>query len=184
MTLTIFSQTKLEQSVVSVTKSEVRKEEDEVGLTATGGIYFGPQYTNKNVVQPALNITQCTSNICLGLSRAHDLHTHPPVSSLSLSPCFWLPSPFMQSLYVNYWNKTQVFVICTWPTYSPLVSQLSLPLQTSLNHAPLATVNFHLNTQDLQPTTSTAQTPIFSFCPLTEAVESKLLISSILQHVL
>ncbi len=44
-------------------------------------------------MQPALNITQCTSNICLGLSRAHDLHTHPPVSSLSLSPCFWLPSP-------------------------------------------------------------------------------------------
>ncbi len=33
-------------------------------------------------------------------------------------------------------------------------------------------------TQDLQPTTSTAQTPIFSFCPLTEAEVSKLLHSS------
>ncbi len=33
-------------------------------------------------------------------------------------------------------------------------------------------------TQDLQPTRSTAQTPIFSFCPLTEAEVSKLLISS------
>ncbi len=33
-------------------------------------------------------------------------------------------------------------------------------------------------TQDLQPTTSTAQTPIFSFCPLTEAEVSKLLLSS------
>ncbi len=32
--------------------------------------------------------------------------------------------------------------------------------------------------QDLQPTTSTAQTPIFSFCPLTEAEVSKLLLSS------
>ncbi len=34
------------------------------------------------------------------------------------------------------------------------------------------------NTQDIQPTTSTAQTPIFSFCPLTEAEVSKLLLSS------
>ncbi len=34
------------------------------------------------------------------------------------------------------------------------------------------------HTQVLQPTTSTAQTPIFSFCPLTEAEVSKLLLSS------
>ncbi len=34
------------------------------------------------------------------------------------------------------------------------------------------------DTQYLQPTTSTAQTPIFSFCPLTEAEVSKLLLSS------
>ncbi len=33
-------------------------------------------------------------------------------------------------------------------------------------------------TQDLQPTRSTAQTPIFLFCPLTEAEVSKLLLSS------
>ncbi len=33
-------------------------------------------------------------------------------------------------------------------------------------------------TQDLQPTRSTAQTPIFSYCPLTEAEVSKLLLSS------
>ncbi len=33
-------------------------------------------------------------------------------------------------------------------------------------------------TQELQPTRSTAQTPIFSFCPLTEAEVSKLLLSS------
>ncbi len=32
--------------------------------------------------------------------------------------------------------------------------------------------------QDPQPTRSTAQTPIFSFCPLTEAEVSKLLLSS------
>ncbi len=34
------------------------------------------------------------------------------------------------------------------------------------------------HTQDLQPTRSTAQTPIFSFCPLTEAEVSKILLSS------
>ncbi len=34
------------------------------------------------------------------------------------------------------------------------------------------------HTQDLQPTTSTAKTPIYSFCPLTEAEVSKLLLSS------
>ncbi len=34
------------------------------------------------------------------------------------------------------------------------------------------------HTQDLQPTTTTAQTPIFSYCPLTEAEVSKLLLSS------
>ncbi len=34
------------------------------------------------------------------------------------------------------------------------------------------------HTQDLQPTTSTAQTPIFSFCPLTEVEVSKFLLSS------
>ncbi len=33
-------------------------------------------------------------------------------------------------------------------------------------------------TQDIQPTRSTAQTPIFFFCPLTEAEVSKLLLSS------
>ncbi len=34
------------------------------------------------------------------------------------------------------------------------------------------------HTQDLQPSTSTAKTPIFSFCPLTEAEVSKLLLSN------
>ncbi len=34
------------------------------------------------------------------------------------------------------------------------------------------------HTQDLQPTTSTAKTPIFSFCPLTKVEVSKLLLSS------
>ncbi len=33
--------------------------------------------------------------------------THTPVSSLSLSPCFWFPGPFMRSLHANYWNKNR-----------------------------------------------------------------------------
>ncbi len=94
----------------SVTKSEVR--EDKVGLTATGGIYFVPQ-------QPTLNITQCKSNISLGLSGAHDLLTSTSQQSVPLL-LLLVPSPFMRSLHANYWNKTQVFVICTGPTYSHL----------------------------------------------------------------
>ncbi len=55
----------------------------------------------------------------------------------------------------------------------PLLSQLmtlQLFLQRKLKQS---VVSFHL-----QPTRSTAQTPIFSFCPLTEVEVSKLLLSS------
>ncbi len=53
---------------------------------------------------------------------------------------------------------------------------LQLFLQTKLKQS---VVSFHLHLiQDPQPTRSTAQTPIFSFCPLTEAEVSKLLLSS------
>ncbi len=61
----------------------------------------------------------------------------------------------------------------------PLLSQLmtlQLFLQTKLK-----TISSQFSpplTQDPQPTRSTAQTPIFSFCPLTEAEVSKLLLSS------
>ncbi len=90
----------------SVTKSIIRKEEDEVGLTATG-VYF----LNRKVALPVLNITQLVSNINVGSAE----HNSPPspVSSLSLSPSFSFPCPFMHSLHATYWNKTQVFVICT-----------------------------------------------------------------------
>ncbi len=79
------------------------------------------------------------------LQSTRSPHTSTSQQSVPLSLLLASQS-LMQSLHANYWNKTQVFVMCTWPTYSPLVSQLSLPLQTSLNHAPLATVNFHLHT--------------------------------------
>ncbi len=53
---------------------------------------------------------------------------------------------------------------------------MTLPLssQTKLEQSVVSSPH----TQDLQPTTSTAKTPIFSFCPLTEAEVSKLLLSS------
>ncbi len=61
----------------------------------------------------------------------------------------------------------------------PLLSQLmtlQLFLQTKLKQS---AVSFHLHSHRTpQPTRSTAQTPIFSFCPLTEAEVSKLLLSS------
>ncbi len=53
---------------------------------------------------------------------------------------------------------------------------MTLPLssQTKLEQSVVSSPH----TQDLQPTTSTAKTPIISFCPLTEAEVSKLLLSS------
>ncbi len=38
--------------------------------------------------------------------------------------------------------------------------------------------------QELKPTTSTVKTPLFTFCPLTEAEVSTLLLSSTLRHAL
>ncbi len=75
------------------------------------------------------------------------------------------------------------------PTLNSLLCPPSPPPTTSITADDFAT--FFTNktktissqcspplTQDLQPTRSTAQTPIFSFCPLTEAEVSKVLLSS------
>ncbi|ROI16007.1 hypothetical protein DPX16_14219 [Anabarilius grahami] len=48
----------------------------------------------------------------------------------------------LSCLHGNYWNEKQVFVICIQPAHSPRVSWRSPPLQTPLNHAPLATFDF------------------------------------------
>ncbi len=47
--------------------------------------------------------------------------------------------------------------------------------QTKLEQSVVSSL---LHTQELKPTTSTATTPLFSFCPLTEAEVSKLILSS------
>ncbi len=74
-------------------------------------------------------------------------------------------------------------------TFNSLLCPPSLPPTTSITADDFAifftdktkTISSQFSpplTQDLQPTRSTAQTPIFSFCPLTKAEVSKLLLSS------
>ncbi len=62
-----------------------------------------------------------------------------PESSLRLSP--WTPVPrwLLSGLHANYCNQTQVFLILHLTHLLTAVSWVFLPLQTSLNHAPLAT---------------------------------------------
>ncbi len=65
-----------------------------------------------------------------------------PESSLRLSQ--WTPVPrwLLSGLHANYCNQTQVFLILHLTHLLTAVSWVFLPLQTSLNHAPLATVTF------------------------------------------
>ncbi len=62
-----------------------------------------------------------------------------PESSLRLSQ--WTPVPrwLLSGLHANYCNQTQVFLILHLTHLLTAVSWVFLPLQTSLNHAPLAT---------------------------------------------
>ncbi len=63
-----------------------------------------------------------------------------PESSLRLSQ--WTPVPrwLLSGLHANYCNQTQVFLILHLTHLLTAVSWVFLPLQTSLNHAPLATL--------------------------------------------
>ncbi len=63
-----------------------------------------------------------------------------PESSLRLSP--WTPVSrwLLSGLHANYCNQTQVFLILHLTHLLTAVSWVFLPLQTSLNHAPLATL--------------------------------------------
>ncbi len=73
-----------------------------------------------------------------------------PESSLRLSQ--WTPVPrwLLSGLHANYCNQTQVFLILHLTHLLTAVSWVFLPLQTSLNHAPLATYP-HRPTQDGKP---------------------------------
>ncbi len=61
----------------------------------------------------------------------------PSLPSVSL----WTPVPrwLLSGLHANYCNQTQVFLILHLTHLLTAVSWVFLPLQTSLNHAPLAT---------------------------------------------
>ncbi len=86
------------------------------------------------------------SHGCLGF---HSLCSFWP--SPQPSPCARVSTPslslfssssvaFIRSLHANYCNQTQVFLILHLTHLLTAVSWVFLPLQTSLNHAPLAIV--------------------------------------------
>ncbi len=79
-------------------------------------------------------ITLCIRSDCFSLTaRALE-------SSLRLSLWTAVPRRLLSGLHANYCNQTQVILILHLTHLLTAVSWVFLPLQTSLNHAPLATV--------------------------------------------
>ncbi len=82
-------------------------------------------------------ITLCIRSDCFSLTaRALE-------SSLRLSPWTAVPRRLLSGLHANYYNQTQVILILHLTHLLTAVSWVFLPLQTSLNHAPLATITYH-----------------------------------------
>ncbi len=90
--------------IMCVAKSMIREEEDEVSLTAADVYLAFCTQTESRSTSAQYNTVHKQHK--LGLSRAKLVS---PVSSLSLSTSF----SFMRTLHATYWNKTEVFVICT-----------------------------------------------------------------------
>ncbi len=84
-------------------------------------------------------ITLCIRSDCFSpTARA-------PESSLRLSLWTAVPRRLLSGLHTNYCNQTQVILILHLTHLLTAVSWVFLPLQTSLNHAPLATgTHLHL----------------------------------------
>ncbi len=81
-------------------------------------------------------ITLCIRSDCFSLTaRALE-------SSLRLSLWTAVPRRLLSGLHANYYNQTQVILILHLTHLLTAVSWVFLPLQTSLNHAPLATLCF------------------------------------------
>ncbi len=78
-------------------------------------------------------ITLCIRSDCFSLTA------RAPESSLRLSPWTAVPRRLLFGLHANYCNQTQVILILHLTHLLTAVSWVFLPLQTSLNHAPLAT---------------------------------------------
>ncbi len=78
-------------------------------------------------------ITLCIRSDCFSLTA------RAPESSLCLSRWTAVPRRLLSGLHANYCNQTQVILILHLTHLLTAVSWVFLPLQTSLNHAPLAT---------------------------------------------
>ncbi len=78
-------------------------------------------------------ITLCIRSDCFSLTA------RAPESSLRLSLWTAVPRRLLSGLHANYCNQTQVILILHLTHLLTAVSWVFLPLQTSLNHAPLAT---------------------------------------------
>ncbi len=128
-------------SATSVTKFVGRKEADRVGSWRLRYVY----------------LRQINSHRCaLCVTRKHQLSRSSPrslsvfVPTVSLwqlvrsslhSVSLWtaVPRRLLSGLHANYYNQTQVILILHLTHLLTAVSWVFLPLQTSLNHAPLAT---------------------------------------------
>ncbi len=83
-------------------------------------------------------ITLCIRSDCFSLTA------RAPESSLRLSLWTAVPRRLLSGLHANYCNQTQVILIMHLTHLLTAVSWVFLPLQTSLNHAPLATQAFRV----------------------------------------
>ncbi len=96
-----------------------------------------PRHPETSTLSFVSAITLCIRSDCFSLTaRALE-------SSLRLSLWTAVPRRLLSGLHVNYYNQTQVILILHLTHLLTAVSWVFLPLQTSLNHAPLATVKYY-----------------------------------------
>ncbi len=137
---------------IIVTRFVRRKEVDRVGSWRLG--WFIKQI-NLNMcslcassVHQLSRLSQCSHSVfVLAVSRSQTMR--PSLHSVSLLE-FPLHGGFIGSVHANYCNQTQVFLILHLTHLFTAVSWVFLPLQTLLNHAPLATYP-HRPTQTGKP---------------------------------
>ncbi len=121
--------------------------EDRVGETRTFYLNVLLHKPKGEALTALTIIQQITQNTNQHIIPAPETSSSCGSSSQSVSPCFPFPGGFYP-VQDNYWNETQVFIICTWPNYSSLLACL-LSLSPSADLAeprPLATTAKHKNT--------------------------------------
>ncbi len=129
-----------------VARFRVRKEEDKVGVRRLAWLYSINQ-NHKTKVALLARFTKAqlfTITQFPGLLQFSEQSVSTSLNLVSLSlTSITVRGSFIWSLHANYCNQTQVFIILHL-TYllTARLPMLSLLLQTSLNHAPLATPLF------------------------------------------